>query len=97
MFDTDRDANCLEHYITINSNMPPPEHLLSLHPSVLWISVTDQMKQISDKVESISIQRRLGRKEKSFNLSSLHSLITVEMGCEAFNECHSIVFESMND
>ena len=76
--------------------MPPPEHLLSLHPSVLWISVTDQMKQISDKVESISIQRRLGRKEKSFNLSSLHSLITVEMGCEAFNECHSVVFESMN-
>ena len=92
------DADSLEYYITKNiRDVSPSEHLLSLHPSVFWISKSNQMKQISKSIESIVIQGEVGMREKSFNLSSLHSLITVEMGCEAFNECHSVVFESMND
>ena len=80
-----------------NSHVTPSERSLSLHPPAFWISRIDQMKEISSSVESIVIQGEVGMREKSFNLSSLHSLITVEMGCEAFNECHSVVFESMND
>ena len=58
----------------------------------------NQMKQISSSVESLVIQGRVGRKEKTtFNLSNLSSLTTLEMGCGAFKWCDSIVFESEND
>ena len=58
----------------------------------------NQMKQISSSVESLLIQGRVGRGEKTtFNLSNLSSLTTLQMGCDAFEKCHSIVFESDND
>ena len=57
----------------------------------------DQMQQISNNINSILIQGNVGRRSKSFSISNLPSLITLEMGCVAFYECHSIVFESMND
>ncbi len=58
----------------------------------------NQMQQISSSVESLVIQGRVGREEKTtFNLSNLSSLTTLEMGCHAFYYCHSIVFESEND
>ena len=98
LIDNDWDADSFEYYITFNSHVTPSEHLLSLHPSVFWISRLNQMKEISSSVESIVIQGGVGRDdEKSFNLSNLPSLITLEMGCDAFCSCHSIVFESMND
>ena len=54
------------------------------------------MKQIADTVKSIVIQGCVGRDgEMSFTLSNLPSLITLEVGCGAFYECKSIVFESM--
>ena len=56
------------------------------------------MNEICNSVESIVIQGGVGRdEEKSFTLSNLPSLITLEMGCGAFRICHRIVFESMND
>ena len=55
------------------------------------------MKQISSSVESLLIQGRVGRFEKTFNLSNLSSLTTLEMGCHALEYCDSIVFESEND
>ena len=55
------------------------------------------MKQISSSVESLLIQGGVGREEKTFNLSNLSSLTTLEMGYGAFEWCHSIVFESEND
>ena len=56
------------------------------------------MNEICNSVESIVIQGGVGRdEEKSFTLSNLPCLITLEMGCGAFCICHSIVFESMND
>ena len=56
------------------------------------------MEHISNTVEFIVIQGGVGRDdEKSFKLSNLPSLITLEMGYESFRKCHSIVFESMND
>ena len=55
------------------------------------------MKEISTSVESIVIQGGVGKEEKSFSLSDFPSLIILEMGCGAFEKCHSIVFESMND
>ena len=55
------------------------------------------MKQISSSVESLVIQRGVGEKENTFNLSNLSSLTTLEMGCNAFEKCDSIVFESDND
>ena len=57
----------------------------------------NQMKQISSSVESLLIQGGVGREEKTFNLSNLSSLTTLQMGREAFMNCHSIVFESDND
>ena len=54
------------------------------------------MKQISSSVKSLLIQG-VGREETTFNLSNLSSLTTLEMGCWAFQNCHSIVFESDND
>ena len=57
----------------------------------------NQMKQISSSVESLLIQGGVGRFENTFNLSNLSSLTTLEMGCYAFDNCHSIVFESDND
>ena len=55
------------------------------------------MEQISRSVESIVIKRNIGEGSKSFKLSNLPSLITLEMGYAAFDDCHSIVFESEND
>ena len=55
------------------------------------------MEEISRSVESIVIQGGVGRGEESFYLSNLPSLITIEIGCLSFCECHSIVFESKND
>jgi len=55
------------------------------------------MKEIWSDVESIVIQGAVGMKEESFNLSNLPALIALEIGCGAFKNCHSIVFESMND
>ena len=89
--------NALEYYITVNSYVSPSQHLLSLYPSIFWVSSIDQMEQISSSVKSLLIQGRVGRKEKIFNLSNLSSLTTLEMGCGAFKKCHSIVFESEND
>ena len=97
MIDTDWDADSLEYYITKNSHVTPSEHLLSLHPSVFWILDASQMEQISNSVESIIIKRDVGEKSKSFKLSSLRSLLTLEIGRYSFQYCHSIVFESMND
>ena len=81
----------------MNSVVFPSRHLLSQHRSVFWISRIDQMKEISSSVESIVIQGEVGMREKSFNLSNLRTLISLEMGCDAFCSCHSIVFKSMND
>ena len=98
MIDNDCDADSLEYYITKNScHINPSKHLLSLHPPLLWISRLNQMEQISSSVESIVVQGEVGRRDKSFNLSNLPSLISLEMGFEAFSSCDSIVFESMND
>ena len=94
----DWDADSLEYCVTKNSGVAPSEHLLSLHPSVFWISKSNQMKQVSRSVESIVIKGGVGRDgRKSFKLSNLPSLITLEMGYAAFDDCHSIVFESEND
>ena len=57
----------------------------------------DQMKHISTSVEHIVIQGRVGRGSESFKLSKLDSLITLEMGCGAYNTSKRIVFDSMND
>ncbi len=57
----------------------------------------DQMQQISNNINSILIQGNVGRRSKSFSISNLPSLITLEMGCVAFCDCRWIVFESMND
>ena len=58
----------------------------------------NQMKEISSSVKSLVIQGGVGREEKTtFNLSNLSSLTTLEMGCHAFENCDSIVFESKND
>ena len=97
LIDNDWDADSLEYYITKNSHVIASEHLLSLHPPLLWISRLNQMEQISSSVESIVVQGEVGRRDKSFNLSNLPSLISLEMGFEAFSSCDSIVFESMND
>ena len=97
MIDNDWDADALEYVVTKNSKVTPSKHLLSLYPSVLWISRIDQMKQISNSVKSIVIQREVGNEKESFTLSDFPSLISIEIGYKAFNDCHSIVFESMND
>ena len=55
------------------------------------------MKQISKSIESIVIQGDVGNDKIPFKLSNLPSLITLEMGHDAFEYCHSIVFESMNN
>ena len=55
------------------------------------------MKQISKSVKSIVMKGRVGKENNSFKLSNLSSLVTLEIGNEAFQECHSIVFESMNE
>ena len=97
LIDNDWDADALEYYIMFNSHVTPSERSLSLHPPAFWISRIDQMKEISTSVESIVIQGGVGKEEKSFSLSDFPSLIILEMGCGAFEKCHSIVFESMND
>ena len=55
------------------------------------------MKQISSSVESIVIQGNIGCEEKTFNISYLPSLITIEIGCSSFRNCHKVAFESEND
>ena len=67
------------------------------------------MKQVSRSVESIVIKRNIGEGSKSFKLSNLPSLISIQLNgnklccsgsgnCHAaFGDCRSIVFESMND
>ena len=95
--DNDWDADSLEYYITKNSHVTPSEHVLSLHPSLFWILDASQMEQISNSVESIIIKRNIGEKNNSFKLSNLSSLVTLEMGYEAFYKCQTVVFESMND
>ena len=97
MIGNDWDADALDYVVTKNSKVTPSKHLLSLYPSVLWISRIDQMKQISNSVKSIVIQREVGNEKESFTLSDFPSLISIEIGYKAFNDCHSIVFESMND
>ena len=42
------------------------------------------------------IQKGTGNNEASFKLTNLPSLITLEIGSNAFNSCQSIVFESTN-
>ena len=110
MTDNDWDAYSLEDCIILNSgDITPSEHLLSLHPSGFWISDVSQMEQISNSVESIMIQEGVGKEEGRFILSNLPSLISIQLNgnklccsgsgnCHAaFGDCHSIVFESMND
>ena len=83
--------------ISFNSYVPPSQHLLALHPSVFWISTFDQMSQIPSSTESIIIQGGVGRKGEPFKLSNLSSLRSLEIGGEAFEKCHSVVFESEDD
>ena len=97
MIANDWDADSLEYCVTKNSGVAPSEHLLSLHPSVFWISEAGRVNEISNSVESIVIQGGVGREEELFYLSNLPSLKTLEIGCVSFCDCHSIVFESMND
>ena len=97
MIDNDKDADSLEYLITVNSCIPPSEHLLSVHSSVLWISRMNELNEICCCVESIVIQGGVGLKEKTFNLSNLSCLRSVSMGYNAFRDCHWIVFESTND
>ena len=88
----------MECCICINScRVPLSNHLLSLNPSVFWISDTNQLQQIHATVESIVIRGGLGRGEESFHLSNLPSLVTLVIGCLSFCECHKVVFESRND
>ena len=93
----DWDADALEYLFTVNSSTSPSQHLMSLHPSVLWISTINQGKQLSSFVSSLVIQSGVGKEEKVFNLSNLPSLTTLEMGGSAFENCHSIVLKSEND
>ncbi|KAK8802898.1 hypothetical protein WA171_006569, partial [Blastocystis sp. BT1] len=46
-------------------------------------------------VKSIVIQREVGNEKESFTLSDFPSLISIEIGYKAFNDCHSIVFENL--
>ena len=92
---TEDDA--LEYVVTLNGCVTPSEHLLCCDRSLLWISRIDQMQQISSSVEHIVIQGCVGRRGESFNLSNLDSLITLEMGHNAYWTSKSIVFDSMND
>ena len=98
MTDNDWDAYSLEDCIILNSgDITPSEHLLSLHPSVFWISDVSQMEQISNSVESIMIQEGVGKEEGRFILSNLPSLISIQLYRTAFETCDSITFESKND
>ena len=97
MIDNDKDADSVEYLITLNSCIPPSEHLLSLDSSVLWVSRINELNQICCCVESVVIQGGVGLKEKIFNLSNLSCLRSVSMGYNAFRDCDSIVFESEND
>ena len=42
----DWDADSLEYCVTKNSGVAPSEHLLSLHPSVFWISEAGRVNEI---------------------------------------------------
>ena len=81
----------------MNSGIYPSEYVLSLHPASFWISRIDQMQQISNSVKSIVIQGCVGRGNKLFSLYNLPSLLSLKMGADAFSDCRSIMFESMND
>ena len=54
------------------------------------------MNQISTSVESIVIQGNVKGDKELFTLSNLPSLKTLEMGPYAFHNCHSIVFENLD-
>ena len=53
------------------------------------------MEELICSVKSIIIQGRVGKER--FMLSNLPSLNMIELGREAFNDCYSIVFESIID
>ena len=96
---SDYQDDSLEYNITVNSDIPPSQHLKSINPSIFWVSTISEMQQIPSSVTSLVIQGRVGRGEEkiTFNLSNLPNLTTLEMGCDAFGRSTSIVFESDND
>ena len=79
------------------TNIFPSEHLITLHPLGMWISRSGQMNQITSSIESLVIQKDIGNNETSLKLTNLPSLLSLEIGSNAFNNCQSIVFESMNE
>ena len=77
--------------------MSPSEHLLSAQ-SAFWITDIGQMNQVTNAVESVVIQGCVARDDdKPFTLANLPSLISLEIGCGAFYDCHSVVLDSMSD
>ena len=95
----DGDADSFEDYITKNNNnVTPSEHLMSLHPSTLWISQSNQLKRLSRSIESLVIQGGVGRDGgMKFKLSKLPSLLSLAIGHQVYEYCHSVVFESKTD
>ena len=81
----------------MNSVVFPSRHLLSQHRSVFWISRIDQIQLITNSVRQIVIQGCVGRGSMSFNVTNLPSLQSIQFDSYAFENCQSIVFESMND
>ena len=57
----------------------------------------NELNEICCCVECIVIKGGVGKNKETFNLSNLSSLTTLEMRCDSFRNCHSIVFESMSD
>ena len=97
MRNQDKDADYLEYLLTKNCPVRPSQHLLSLYPLVSWIRSINELKKITNSVESLVIQGGVGKKETTFKLSNLSSLKSVSVGYNAFRDCHRIIFESMND
>ena len=81
----------------MNSSVSPSQRVLSLYPSVFWISDTYQMEDISHSVESIVIRGNVGCRSEQFTLSNLPSLMSLELGCYSFEQCERIVLDSMSD
>ena len=50
-----------------------------------------------DQLREIHIGERSFSRYKSFELKNLPSLMSIQLDDYAFQECHSVVFESMND
>ena len=94
MMDNNEDAD-LEYLITLHSYAIPSKRILSLDPSVFWVSTVNQVKQISSSIKSLVIQGGVGRwGVASFNLSNMPYLTTLLMGQCAFWNCCSIVLQS---